>query len=407
MLRRLRLGCGLVAALAVLILATVAAPAAQPRRQAIRRARNAKQSSSVPLRELEPAGITKFSTPGPGAVGLPVQCDANGNVYMNAGPVAQVIEDAREGIGEPLTKLSLGSGNTVEFALPAFPRYAERFGRGFYVTPRGDVYALAEAYRHKAGFKGANWAHIFVVKYDGDGTVDSTAELEPPQGMHLEVWKLAAFLDGNFLVMGFEVSGPHLAPVKPFTGIFDRGGGYVGPLVLPNDVTQPKHMPPPIPFKNGKPVRPLSFKRVAHPVPPKPGSLWFFDVQQSLIVGALDGTLYLMRATSPMRLYTISSTGTVLGEHLVKPPRPGMRPAQASLAGQGMLLMEFLRPATPQSPHFHQTYARVDPHTGKVVETYDVSPKAGMAACMDEQNELLFLRSSKAGRLEVAKYVGQ
>jgi hypothetical protein len=131
------------------------------------------------------------------------------------------------------------------------------------------------------------------------------------------------------------------------------------------------------------------------------------DVIGSLTVGALDGTIYLMRATSPTRLYTISSDGAVLGEHLVTPPKAGMRPLQASINEEGQLLVEFSQAPTLQDPHFHTAFGLVDPQTGKVAETYDVPPKVGIPACTDGQNEFLFLRSSKSGRLEVAKYVPQ
>ncbi len=405
--RRLSLGLGLVAAFGGLL--SVVMLAARPSRGAVKRRVNAKQSSSVPLRALEPAGTTKFSTMGLGAVETGVQCDANGNVYMNSAPTAELaIEDAREGIALPLTRLSLTSGNTRAFPYPILHEYAHQYGQGFYVSPRGDVYALVEVCRRQAGCTGDHFPGDVIVKYNDDGTVDSVIRLKPPDGVHILARKFAAFLDGNFLVTGFALGGPpHYLVSKPFTGIFDRGGGYVGPLVLPNDVTPPKHMPPPIPFKNGKPIGPVSSKGAGHSVHPKPGSRWFFDVQQGLMVGALDGTIYLLRATSPMRLYTISSTGTVLGERLVRPPKPGMRPLQASLTEQGMLFVQFQSLPTLSVPEPHSVFAQVDPQTGKVVEAYSVSPKAGIPACMDEENELLFLRSSKSGRLEVAKYVAQ
>ncbi len=408
MFRRLALGCGRVAAMAALILASVAAAAPRPGRDAARRAAKAHPTASVPLRELEPAGTAKFSASGPGVVEMGVQCDANGNVYMNSAPNVQLaIEDAREGAGEPLTRLSPTSGDTVEFPYGSFHGYARHYARGFYVGPRGDVYALVEACR-QAGCRAPHFPGDVIVKYNDDGTVDSVIKLKLPAGVHILAFRFAAFLDGNFLVTGSVLGGPpHYLISKPFTGIFDRGGGYVGPLVLPNDVTPPKQMPPPMPFKNGKPLHPIHSNGAARPPVLKPGTLWLEDVQKSLMVGALDGTIYLMRATSPMRLYTISSTGTVLGERLVTPPKPGLRPAQASLTEQGMLFVQFQSSPTPEAPEPHSVFAQVDPQTGKLLEAYSVPSSAGIPACMDEQNELLFLRSSKSGRLEVAKYVAQ
>ncbi len=408
MFGRFGLGLGLLVAFGGLLFPVVM-PAARPPRGAAGRGANARQNSSVPLRVLEPAGTTKFSTMGLGAVETGVQCDANGNVYLNSAPTAELaIEDAREGTALPLTRLSLTSGNTRAFSYPTLHEYAHQYGQGFYVSPRGDVYALVEVCRRQAGCTGDHFPGDVIVKYNDDGTVDSVIRLKLPDGVHILARKFAAFLDGNFLVTGFTLGGPpHYLVSKPFTGIFDRGGGYVGPLVLPNDVTPPKHMPPPTLIKNGKPVHPLKPAKAAATVSVKPGTFWAQDVQKTLMVGALDGTIYLLRATSPMRLYTISSTGTVLGERLVRPPKPGMRPLQASLTEQGMLYVQFQSLPALSVPEPHSVFAQVDPQTGKVVEAYSVSPKAGIPACMDEENELLFLRSSKSGRLEVAKYVEQ
>ncbi len=408
MSRRRLWGRSLFWVMCVVTVAGLVAAATQTQRGGAPQAKRKESSGgeTLPLRELYPAGTTKLSASGPGAVQAGVQCDSNGNVYLNSVPTAQLAyEYAREGLGVPLTKLSLDSGETTTFAYPALSDYGRLYGQGFYVTPRGGVYALVQACPHQGGCRPPHFPTNLIVRYNADGSVDSVVKLQSPSGVHVLASRFAAFLDGNIVVSGLVLGEPpRYYPSKPFTGVFDAGGAYVGPLVLANDVAPPRQIPSAVSVKSGKAGRPPAAGQAGAP---QPGSLWVVDVTGTLTVGALDGTIYLMRATTPMRLYVISSTGEVLAERLVKPPKPGMRPLQASLAGNGRLLIEFSQAATPQNPRFHNAFALVDPQTGKVLEAYNVPSDAGIPACMDEQNELLFLKSSKSGRLEVAKYMAE
>jgi hypothetical protein len=248
MFRRARVEGALLRARAGVLLAAVslaaqAHPVPSPIPTARKRA--AGLSQTPPSRQLYPAGTTKLSAPGPGAVLGQVQCDANGNVYMNSVPTVQLArEEARFGT-TPLTRLALGSGNTTEFQYPSFSEYSSHYDQGFYVTPRGDVYPMAEARPRKSSGAGSNFPVNVIIKYKDDGTVDSIIKLRPPTGVHFLAHKFAAFLDGRVLVTGLRVGGPPpYLPLGPFTGVFDRDGGYIGPLALPNDVTPPKHAPP-------------------------------------------------------------------------------------------------------------------------------------------------------------------
>lgn len=225
-----RLCAPALGAFAFAILGWCPAPAAS-------RPKPASPSHVPPMQQLYPSGKITFSGQGPGVVESGVQCDANGNIYLVSGASIQVVEAlASSGLNLPLTRLSLESKSETQFPVASPEGFAARFSHGFYVDPRGDVYDPVVAMRQGPRYGGANWPHNLIVKYNHDGTVDSIIRLQPPQGVHLAAYKLAVFLDGNFLVSGVEVSGPHRAPAKPFTGIFDRGGGFVQSLTLPNDV---------------------------------------------------------------------------------------------------------------------------------------------------------------------------
>lgn len=367
------------------------------------------ESQAPPAAELYPAGETDFSILGPGVVEAGVQCDANGNIYFSSFPSIQVsYQLSMNGVRPPLTELSISSAKAVEFPVQSLPDYASSYGRGFYVGPRGDVYGLVVAYLHGPGFGGPNWEQNLVVKYNHDGTVDSVVKLEPPPGTHLSAFKLAVFLDGRFLVSGAVASGPPYTLTGPFTGIFDQGGGFVGPLTLPDDVrptkadaASPTVKPGSIPGP-GKPAG-----QSAGQAARKPADFWLADVQHGPVAGSLDGNIYLFRNTNPARLYVINSTGTVVRELLVHPPDPDLRPSQISPAGDNRLLVEFLYIPDRSNPKTGLVLGLVDLSTGNVIETYDARPQEGIPACSTPEGEFLFLASGREGKLEAREFVSR
>ncbi len=84
----------------------------------------------------------------------------------------------------------------------------------------------------------------------------------------------------------------------------------------------------------------------------------------------------------------------------IKPPKPGMTLTGASFAGADRFLVEYSELPTPQHPHAASLLALVDVNTGKVVETLEPPPKAGIPACAASGNEFLFLRSGKSGQAQ-------
>lgn len=351
-----------------------------------------------------------FSAPPPMIVMAGTQCDANGNIYVAyTGTLDQATLNAvQKGLIFPISKVAVDSKRVVQFPAGPLEGYASVLRISFYVDPNGKVYGLMEASHHDRGYKGPDWSDRVIVKYKDDGTVDSVVKLEPPRGEpdHFVAVKFAALLDGNFLVTGSEWADKY-TPTKPLTGIFDRSGTFVAPLSLPHDVGL------------GSPRRPRPADDSVLQPPQggkvngqgdegrEPESRWAFDVQQGLIVGSLDGNIYLLRASSPAQLYVISTAGVVLRELEVKPPEPGMRPIEMSLAGQDELLLKFVYdpgPLRQKGP----TLALLDLGKGKITDTYHLPPNTtALSACATRENEFLFLGTSKDNHLEVVKYVAR
>lgn len=360
------------------------------------------QGQAPPVTNLYPSGTIDFSAPPPVAVAGGAQCDTNGNIYLQYYPSLQVINQmmrVRHRVeAPPLRKLVVHSRGTVTFPVGPFQGYTRSSGLGFYVTPNGDVYGLACGLGSNSERKGhCAW---LVTKYHHDGSVDSTARLRLPQGVNLQPSKFAAFPDGNLLVAGFSVSQKR--GMRPFTAIFGPGGDFLTNLTLPQDVAPAL---PPTKVKENPTGKPPA----SGPAPKasRAGVPLFTAIGGTRLVGSPDGTIYLLRAGSPARLYVVSSVGKVLREQAITPPRQGLSPFDVSLTGQGELFIDYAQVSMGKETGEGSLLALVDPQTGKVISTYDVPPKAGVPACMTNQGEILFTRESKSGHLQVAEYTPQ
>lgn len=358
--------------------------------------------------QLYPGATIGFPDLSFGAVAASVQCDVEGNVYLErADSLAVITALAHSGASLPITKLTLGSRSHTEFAAASPPDYGRLLRTAFYVTPRGRVYALVLAYHRPADAGTNDWPDSVIVAYKDDGSIDSVIKLRAPQAARTRAFRMAAFGDGRFLVSGILYSDdPRPKQTGPFTWVFDRGGGYVASLELPHDesaaLTEPSGP--------GKALEPSPFEGSGPPVgdkaekPSKPAWPLVQQIVQGPIVGALDGTIYILRASDPARLYVIDSGGRVLRSFDVRPPRSGLMPSQASLAGQSSLLVEFSHPPDRGDPHSRVVLAVVDPNTGAVGEVYGVPSSSGVPACAKSENEFLFLDENEKGQLEVRAF---
>ncbi len=389
-LRIRRFALGRVAALLALAVMAFLLPKAV----AASKGKKGQPTAPVPS-QLYPGERTPLPIHGWPGIIEPARCDAEGDIYIWGAANPQAVESAaRQGLnGLAITRIKPDSGKLTEFA-PASPQgYKGYFRPSFYVDPRGAVYALIIAYKHAEDYHaGPNPPHVLVVQYKDDGTIDSVTKLEPPPGPSLEAFGFAAFLDGSILLTGNLVSGTPgvskmLVPTEPFTWVFNRSGVFEAPVKLADDVGPPdKNW-----MKEGR-----------------KGGEWMIDVQRGGMLGSLDGTVYLYRASDPVRLYAVSSGGSVFRRVTITPPRPGLWPIQTSLTENGQVLIEF-GTTTPskQLGASPLMLALADLETGDITGVYKIPPGAGMPTCADPQGGFLFLNLSKHGNLEVQTFVPQ
>ena len=269
------------------------------------------QSPAPPAAALYEAERVHFSAPPPVATLATTQCDAEGNVYIQyLSSLQSLVQNPQRGLGNaPLTRVSVKSKKTTIFQMPAPEGYTAAFDHRFFIMPRGDVYELMIAYRHPRDFDGPNWPDTFVVRFKDDGTVDSLTKLEPPPEVHFTAMRLGVFGDGTFLVTGLEVAGRRQLPANHLTAWFDRAGAYKGPITLADDIQSTGFPPkaagaaPPSPGEGGNTGVSQS--------PEGPAGPWFQQVQASFMLPSPDGSLYLIRATSPALVYVVSPGGVV------------------------------------------------------------------------------------------------
>ena len=371
----------------------------------------AKGPSKPPTASLYEAETVQFSAPPPAVTATGTLCDERGNMYLQyLASVQLLMSQLRDGgiSNLPLTRVSLESNKTTEFRVPAPEGYPHYYDRGFYVTPRGNVYVLIEAYRYGQDYKeDPNWPDSFVVKYKDDGSVDSVTKLGLPQDVHFSPSKLGVFGDGTLLVTGTEVSGPRHTPSKVFTAVFDRAGTYVGPVTLTDDVHPAPPQPGAIGAEGTASPAETGNERAAQGAGGGPDLAWAMDVRQGRMLGSPDGNIYLFRDTSPARVCVVSPGGVVTRQFRITPPERGMKPIKVSFGGQGEMLVEFSTLATPDSRQSHTVVGLVDPESGDVVQVVAPPPNAGVLGCLSPKNEFLFLRTSKDEHLEVAGFVSR
>lgn len=242
------------------------------------------KQKAPPPQDLTRAETIPFG--GPAAVGASARnyCDAEGNVYLQyttakprIGPGQVVVPVSPQ--NQPVTKLSLDSQSTTEFAVHSLDGYRSLTPILFSVDQGGEVYRLYQAQPASLPYRGFLSLRYVVVKFNEDGSVDSAVRLQNPPHSMLDVTSFVAFADGNLLATGIlspapasesdEAGTPYTPRLKivhhtpsgygPFTGIFDSSGRFVQQLTLPGDVNSHPHKPRP---------RQVGFPRASGEKPP-------------------------------------------------------------------------------------------------------------------------------------------
>ena len=407
---------GIGVLLAPLALLFLIDPNLQPRMcpQEPRSREKAQEEVYPPPVELYEAETIPFSAPPPLSFFTGIKCDLSSNIYL-------VYSDALPSIPSevitldtplpPVRKVAIDSRTVVSYATQSLPDYPLVRREDFAVDPRGTVYALLEAYHRRPDKEHQEIPDYLIAKFKDDGTIDSFIKLQNPPDQKFEPYYFAAFPDGNFLVTGSLLSDLGEA-VKWFTGIFNRGGVLVQEVKPSGDV-RPAASAPVAEASQPKVGEQISDDAGAEQdkgqsVPPKSSARRFFVPSYSLMIGAPDGNVYLMRASNPVRIYALSPTGEVVHEWSVRPPRGDVIPMEMSLAGQNRLLLEFGHPATRKDSKLHMVLALLDLGTGKVTATYKLPEgRHGIPACMTPRDEFLVLGTTEDRKLKVVKFIAR
>jgi hypothetical protein len=397
-------GVGAALAAAVALAVLVSAAGGKARGQA----EPAGQSAAPAMADLYPSTDVELSAPPPVEVAAGTQCDTNGNIYIQyaSSSVQDFLEKVRslQPLNLPLRKVSIDSERVVAFQVGPFQDYGWFASHAFYVTPNGVVYNLAEACKGRPGPEVHQTCAWFVTRYNDDGKVDSVARLRPPREEFLMPSKLAAFLDGNLVVVG-QMRGATGDAFHStlFAGLFNRSGDFLRELTLAQDAGP---APGVTPTPNGNPAagmpRPGPSDSGTQAAERQAQTRLVKAVSEGRMFGAPDGTVYLLRGGSPQKLDVLSSDGSVVPKPDITPPREGLTPM--SVSAQGQIVVYYAGKATAQDSNQYRVIAVVDPETGKVTSTYDVPPRAGVPACVTRKGEFLFTRQSKSGHLEVVGY---
>ncbi len=352
------------------------------------------------------AETVDFSTPPPGAVTLPLLCDASGNIYALQADSLQDLMDSRGHVPRRLTGVFPGSKSVVRYPLPTIPDYRPLIQGAFAVSPRGTVYAVAGTIRSEHADKPK--PVFFIVKYNGDGTVDSYFKVGDEPDKRIQPMRMAVFGDGSFLLLGTTVLDDGLGT---FSGLFDRQGTFVTPLKLGEALAL------------GRPVDASALAESrAESKPPELSREKRLEAEgknpvglesSTLSFGLQDGNVYVLQGTSEATLYVVSPAGYVIRKYLLKPPEPGMSPIQMGQAGVGYIFIYYGRigvSVTADSPAKPDYITVLNSGTGEQAAIYrmpEAESDSVIPACADSPDRFLFLGTSKDNHLEVVRYVAR
>lgn len=255
------------------------------------------QTTDNPIPKLRAAETVVTSEARSALIG-PSRCDEEGNVYAR-------MDQGGQGLRSPVVKFNAEGTRQAIFKLDGVPDLESMRGFGqFSVTPNGDLYQLA-------------WTAdtIFVMRFGKDGGFKSAIEL----GERVSPLQIVVFGSGTMLISG-QTPQTKDDPGHPFTGIFDSGGKLLKEFSLPDEGALREA----VNSGDAAVTGPRGNNRV---------------VQLSEAVGAKDGNAYLLRWTSPARVYAISPAGEVVRSFTVDSGEAELMPGGMQVSGSYLTLM--------------------------------------------------------------------
>jgi len=291
---------------------------------------------------------------------LPARCDANGNIYFRG------LEQGNP--SSPVYKAQPGSYTCITFALDGSDTDL-RLGtvQDFAVSAAGVLFELVQS-----------GDTVYIARFGDDGSFKSKIKLERPfWASHLSV--LAN--DAWFLVTGTELQTKGGPPPALVSKIVDESGRDVSNLTFEKDPAALKEAP------KGK---------------PKIENYWGNKSILPLVLGdtqtGIDGSLYVMRASTAPVIFVLDSTGQLTRRITVQPPEAGMTIGNMQVSAGRIALLFYRADTTNQVEK--STMVLVDARSGKVERAYEVDARLGSAFACYDGNSFAFL-STQEGKFAI------
>ncbi|HKS82300.1 MAG TPA: hypothetical protein VJR23_12420 [Candidatus Acidoferrales bacterium] len=275
----------------------------------------------------------------------------------------------------------------------------------------------------------------YIERFKDDGTTDSITRIAPPPGStHWFADLMSVFPDGDFLIAGTATSDsgdrPSAGSWRPFTAIYDPHGRFVSEVKLSDDVVNdeapasgPPHKavnPPGTPPPATKGTQAPVGAKVVSPSPQpeaqatsteqsKPHEFFEAAISTGDVVSGPDGNIWILRASDPLRLYAVDSSGEVVKHFQFSAPAKGLKPFSFSFAGPDVIFFDFAHFDVDQTPSsgpseilglFNTVSERFDglytlPNTQKGLH---------IPACGDRHGGFLYLGRTSDNHLAVFDY---
>ena len=249
-----------------------------------------------------PLAVTaKIKTPLHAALLGRDKCDEDGNVYLR--PI-YAGSNPKYHFQSPIQKLAPdGTPSTLYRNSGDLPE--DFIARDFAVTPDGNFYEIASRGKPR---------EAYVLSFSADGTEKSRLKLEGPRFAPV---RFAVFKSGEYLISGVT----DWPDSSSFVAVFDTSGKVVKIL---NESAEKAGKD-----DNGADIRQTSDSPIR-------------AAEKGEAIGAPDGNVYLLRATSPTQVLAISPGGEVVRRFSVDPGQPGMtaHSMKASREGLAITFME-------------------------------------------------------------------
>lgn len=297
-------------------------------------------------RSLAVVETATFKQPAGESIWHPPACDAKGNVYFRP------YYSHQHPLRSPVYKFSPRGERLAVYSVSADTEFAGQGngGEDFALGKDGEVYQLA------ASEKGS-----YIVQFEQDGTIKSKIRLRTG----FSAYHFAVFDSGEFLVTGSGADDPILHVI--YTGIFDRSGKMVKRIVFPEDQQ----------YTQAANRGDTEFTEPGNTIPGN------YAVDRGAVVRASDGNLYVVRWTTPARVYAVSPAGEIMADFEVSPPIDGKKPSIVVSHGK-RLAIEW--EGTQNDPRAGITVVGLD---GQPYATYN--EKIGVLACYSDQERFTFL----------------